>query len=218
MAITRLSLSAIKNEIDAIVADIPTRYATMVNQVYGNTSSTVFVGDTVPKLNTLYSLINAEDPTGDVGDIIEDFIGTTPLPTGLTNMSDIADAIIDIKNRIGIGQNIDTRFDTLAEIVTEIIEHQSDFNSWAAAKFEKSHLIIGSSNFNKTDSATGTTHISATIPTATYHVSIMPVAAQNGYLGEVYVLNKTQSGFDVVCTGTATTGFDYCIFCPYASA
>ena len=221
MAITRLSLSAIKNEIDSIVDSITTRYATMVNEVYGNTTSTVFSGDAVPKLNALYDLINAETPSADSTDAIEDFIGASSnssLETDYNSMKKIADAIIDIKSKIGIGQNIDSRFDTLAEIVTEIITHQNDFNSWVDSKFEKSHLIIGNSFFNKTDSSTGTTHITATIPTADYSVSIMPIAPQGGYLGEIYVLNKTQSGFDVVCTGTATTGFDYAIICPYTSA
>lgn len=49
------------------------------------------------------------------------------------------------------------------------------------------------------------------LPDTNYTVVIIPNVNPNGYIGEWWITNKTTSGFTIMNSGSATTGFDYVV-------
>lgn len=137
---------------------------------------------------------------------IQTFLGSDTSTTYGT-MSAIANRIAELQ--VTLSQtDADSEYDTFQEIAAYLAGHEDEFTQLKAGKFSKSNIEIGTSNFGGMNSD-GTVSISHTLNSTNITVIITPTADAGGAIGDYSVTNITDVSFDVLCTGSAITSFNW---------
>jgi hypothetical protein len=118
------------------------------------------------------------------------------------------DSITEGAIRRDMGTLTDLTTNDKTSLVNAINELDSSISSVNDIAIKAKEIVLeGSSSFN---SNTGVV-INHNIGNTNYYVIITPTQNPNGYLGEVWV-EKSNYSFKVLCSGSATTTFDYVVF------